>query len=59
MASFISGFDIVSGSGKKIFGLTSSAEAIRSKVSTEGCFFPFSTLARKLCDMLVLIDSSS
>jgi len=57
--SFISSSVIFSFSGKKVFGLTLRAEAILNKVSTEGCFFPFSRLARKLRDRFDLTDNSS
>lgn len=59
MDSFTSSFDFGSSAGKKHFGLTLSALAIRSRVNTEGCFLPFSMLAKKLCDRLDLVDSSS
>jgi len=59
MVSFTSSFELFSFAGKKHLGLTSSALAIRSNVNTEGCFFPFSILARKLCDRFDLTDNSS
>jgi len=59
IASLISSLGVFSLSGKKLLGLTSSAAASRSKVNTDGCFFPFSTLAKKLCDRFDLIDNSS
>jgi len=59
MVSLTSSLGISLLSGKKLLGLTSSAEAILSRVNTEGCFFPFSTLAKKLCDRLDRTDSSS
>jgi len=59
IVSLISSLGVSLLSRKKLLGLTSSADAILSKVNTEGCFFPFSTLAKKLCERLDLIDSSS
>jgi len=59
MVSLISSLGVSLLSGKKLLGLTSSAAASLSRVNTEGCFLPFSTLAKKLCDRFDLIDSSS
>ena len=59
IVSLISSFGVSMFSGKKLLGLTSSAQASRSRVKTEGCFFPFSRLAKKLCDRFALTDNSS
>jgi len=59
IVSLISSLGVSLLSGKKLLGLTSSAEASLSRVNTDGCFFPFSTLAKKLCDRFDLMDSSS
>ena len=59
MVCLVSSFDFAFISGKKILGLTSSALAIRSRVSTDGCFLPFSTLAKKLWDKFEVVDNSS